>query len=72
MAQEVITSASLQIVYANGLNEDGDQVFQKKNYSNLSPTASGDDVLAVANSISSLQQKELQYVNEVIVKLLHA
>lgn len=72
MAQETITSASLQMVYANGQNKDGEPVFQKKTYSNLSTSAVGDDILSVASSISSLQEKELTEVNTVLVKRIEA
>ncbi|WP_373600268.1 DUF1659 domain-containing protein [Paraclostridium bifermentans] len=48
--------SSLKIKYDCGLDNDGKTIVKNRTYSNLSPIATSQDILDIANALNNLQQ----------------
>ncbi|MFC7371423.1 DUF1659 domain-containing protein [Fictibacillus iocasae] len=62
MAQASIQRSQLQMVFQQGVDGEGYPVLKRKNFSSLKTTATPDQMLAVANALSGLQQHVLYAV----------
>ena len=62
MATEVLLDSQLRLVFDMGLDENGKQVYKRKNYNNIKISATADQLLQTAQAISSLQTEALAFV----------
>lgn len=58
-------ASSVKIKFDQGTDLNGDRIIKTKTYSNIKSGASNDDIMAVVNAISGLQQHTLSGVNRV-------
>ncbi|MGM9923197.1 MAG: DUF1659 domain-containing protein [Bacillus sp. (in: firmicutes)] len=54
MASEILESKSLALEMIEGMNDKGTPIVKRYTYSNISPTASADSLLAAATALSGL------------------
>jgi len=62
MAEALITGSQLRIVFAAGVDEFGKPQYKTKNYNNIKPSATAEELLQAANAIIGLQSLELDKV----------
>ena len=62
MATEVLLDSQLRLVFDMGLDENGKQIYKRKNYNNIKLSATADQLLQAAQAISSLQTEALAFV----------
>jgi len=62
MAEALITGSQLRIVFEDGVDEFGKLQFKTKNYNNIKPSATADELLQAANAIIGLQSLSLDKV----------
>ncbi len=65
MAQVTPLSRHLQLQFQVGTNADGTPKIQSRNFANVSPSASDDDVLAVGQALAALFGESLYAVARV-------
>lgn len=53
---ETKNPSSLKIKYDCGLDNDGKTIVKNRTYSNISPSATYQDILDIANALNNLQQ----------------
>lgn len=58
-------SSAVRLFFETGFNQSGDPVYSSRTYSNVKPTASEDDVYALAGLLAQLQDYPLGRVNRV-------
>ena len=58
-------ASSVKIKFDQGTDLNGERIIKTKTYSNIKSGASNDDIMAVVNAISGLQQHTLSGVNRV-------
>ncbi|WP_405097404.1 DUF1659 domain-containing protein [Oceanobacillus sp. FSL H7-0719] len=64
MAVADLTQSTLQLVLHEGTDPDtGNPVFKTKNFNNVKPTATADQLYAVAIVLEGLQQRPLYTIN---------
>ncbi|MFT4416293.1 DUF1659 domain-containing protein [Fredinandcohnia humi] len=59
MAQAVIKDTQLRLVFEAGVDDKGKMKYQNKNYNNIKPSATTDQLYSVAGAISDLQSRAL-------------
>lgn len=59
MATATIKRTQLRLVLETGLDGNGNPVFRNKNFNNVKPETSADDLHMIAHSLASLQVHEL-------------
>ncbi|WP_050180068.1 DUF1659 domain-containing protein [Domibacillus robiginosus] len=59
MAQATLMKSSMRLVFDNGIDEAGKQLFQTKTYSNVKPDATPDQFSAAAAAIAGLSARPL-------------
>ncbi len=59
MAVAEIKSSQLRLVFHVGSDEEGDPIFRNKNFNNVKPTATADNLYAIATAFATLQEHEL-------------
>ena len=59
MAQATLTKSSLRLVFDNGVDEAGKQLFKTKTYSNVKTEATPDQFAAAASAIADLSSLPL-------------
>ncbi|RDY27420.1 DUF1659 domain-containing protein [Romboutsia weinsteinii] len=57
--------SSLKLKFNHGADTNGKAVIKTKSFANVKPTATNDDLYAVATSLSSLQEHDLYEVSKV-------
>lgn len=62
MAQAIITSSQLRMVFDHGVDEEGKPVMKAKNFNNVKATATADQLFAIAQALSPLQSYPLLQV----------
>jgi len=62
MAEALITGSQLRIVFEDGVDEFGKLQFKTKNYNNVKPSATADQILQAANAIIGLQSLPLDKI----------
>ena len=62
MAEALITGSQLRIVFEAGVDTKGKMQYKTKNYSNVKPSATADQILQAANAIIGLQSLQLDKV----------
>ncbi|WP_200894687.1 DUF1659 domain-containing protein [Bacillus alveayuensis] len=55
MAQTIIQSSQLRLVFELGTDEDGKMKYKNKNFNNIKTDAAPEQLLSVAQAIASLQ-----------------
>ncbi|WP_455537816.1 DUF1659 domain-containing protein [Terrisporobacter sp.] len=58
-------ASSVKIKYDHGTGLDGKRVIKTKTLSSLKSSATNDDIMAVVNAITNLQQHALSAVNRI-------
>ncbi|WP_046174220.1 DUF1659 domain-containing protein [Domibacillus indicus] len=71
MAQATLMKSSLRLVFDNGVDENGKQVFKTKSYSNVKPSATPDQFSAAAAAISTLSSMPLASVERNDTSTIH-
>lgn len=66
----MIISSRLSLIFEVGTDEHGEAIFQTKSFNNVKDSASNEQLLAIANAISSLQQYSLSRVERTNVHSL--
>lgn len=59
MAVQEMKSSQLRLIFHIGDDEEGNPLFRTKNFQNVKPQATADNLYAVANALASLQQYDL-------------
>lgn len=59
MAVQEIKSSQLRLIFHIGDDEEGNPIFRQKNFQNVKPTATANNLYAVAHALASLQQHNL-------------
>lgn len=59
MATQAIKSSQLRLIFHIGDDEEGNPMFRQKNFQNVKPSATADNLYAVAHALASLQQYDL-------------
>ncbi|WNS81493.1 DUF1659 domain-containing protein [Domibacillus sp. DTU_2020_1001157_1_SI_ALB_TIR_016] len=59
MAQATLTKSSLRLMFDNGVDENGKQLFQTKTYSNVKTDVTPDQFNAAAAAIAGLSARPL-------------
>ncbi|KGX91592.1 hypothetical protein N781_03635 [Pontibacillus halophilus JSM 076056 = DSM 19796] len=62
MANELLTSSNLKLVFESGLDEKGNMTFKTKSFGNIKTDVTADQLMSVAQSLASLQQLTLSSV----------
>lgn len=62
MAEALIQGSQLRIVFEAGVDEHGKLQFKTKNYNNIKPSATADELLQATNAIIGLQRLSLDKV----------
>ena len=62
MAVEQKVRTQLQLVFENGVNQDGKMMFKRKSFNNVKTDATADQLMAVSDAIIPLQEKTLHAV----------
>lgn len=62
MAVTMLMDSQLRLTYENGMDEKGNVLMKRKNYSNIKLTATPDQLLTAAQAIASLQTQSLLLV----------
>lgn len=55
-AAEVITDSQLRLVLDMGMDIDGNVIYKNKNFNNVKPTSTADQLYAIAQALAPLQQ----------------
>ncbi|MEH7388523.1 DUF1659 domain-containing protein, partial [Bacillus sp. JJ1521] len=58
-ATQDVQSTQLRLVFENGIDEKGKEIFKNKNYNNINPAVSADALYSVAIAIEKLQSLQL-------------
>lgn len=59
MAVAAIKDSQLRLVFQVGLDEKGEMIYKNKNYNNIKPSSTADQLYAVAQAITGLQSQAL-------------
>lgn len=62
MAQAMITDTQLRMVFDHGMDLDGNQISKNKNFNNVKPTATTDNLFAIAQALAPIQTHPLQQI----------
>ncbi|QOR68158.1 DUF1659 domain-containing protein [Cytobacillus suaedae] len=64
MAQTYLQDVQLRLVLEAGLDGDGKMQYKSKNYNNIKPSVTPDQLFAVAQAIASLQTLPLNTIEK--------
>ncbi len=70
MASATMTDSRLQLVFEDGLDEEGNPVFSNKNFNNVKTSATTDQLYAVTMAIVPLQQRTLSGIERDNTKVI--
>lgn len=62
MAVQEIQSSQLRLIFHIGDDEEGNPMFRTKNFQNVKPQATADNLYRVGHALASLQQYDLQEI----------
>lgn len=62
MAIQEIKSSQLRLVLNVGVDDEGNPIFRNKNFNNVKPSATADNLYAVATSLAAVQEHSLYEV----------
>ncbi|WP_045518511.1 DUF1659 domain-containing protein [Neobacillus niacini] len=65
MAQAVITTSKLRLVFQVGMDDDGKPVLKTKTFSNIQKSATADQLLQVAQAIIGLSNDTISNIERV-------
>ena len=65
MAEQLIKSSTLRLEFEAGYNEKGEIIFKRKNFSNIKPEATAEQLTSIASAVASVQTYPLANVNRV-------
>ncbi|KGP74548.1 DUF1659 domain-containing protein [Pontibacillus yanchengensis] len=59
MAVSNLINSQLQLIFEDGMDDDGKPVLKNKNFNNIKTDSTPDQLYAVATALTSLQQRTL-------------
>lgn len=59
MAVQEVRNSQLRLVLQVGTDEEGNPIFRNKNFNNIKPNATAEQLYAIATSLSVLQEHDL-------------
>ncbi|MBO1511870.1 MULTISPECIES: DUF1659 domain-containing protein [Metabacillus] len=62
MAVATLLDSQLSLVFNMGVDENGKDIYKRKNYNNVKTSATPDQLLQAAQAIASLQSETLTFV----------
>jgi hypothetical protein len=62
MAVATLLDSQLSLVFNMGVDENGKDIYKRKNYNNVKTSATPDQLLQAAQAIASLQTETLTFV----------